>query len=624
MPDFEGDLIPTAEWSDVPQLSAVARALGGTGGPMNAQAQALLNRFSYLEGDSGGTKVALKPSGVAAAVKRAISEVIYDEVINVKWFGAVGDWNATAQTGTDDTAAIQAALTYFSTLGTKRAGGKRAIMFPAGHYKFSALTIPAAMGFGIDFIGAGKHATVLWADYTNASPAITSEIEFVNFRSMSLFGSLSETGTSANWKSCFYKGKLASNLADVDVRFSDCMVGYAVDFVQAYGRGVIFDCGTTAVYCTNLLNIVCDASTVWTAGVNNTLYTGMRHYSFLGMRADVVSRLVKITGSAAQKDHIHGIQFVGCDFAACDRLIDGTDATIRGALLCGNESLDSFAGGVVTVKAAVYCTDIGNQWRNQHGDAAAPAAQADCIQWLWKTTGAIAGLTINGTTAKGLSLGVVSAGGASTDVKITNNHFPHFCTFNESNTNHWVFSSPANCDGLVIGGNTFGSSSVSGNYQLFDAAVQTSSRTRTYANPAPWSWADMRLRYTPNLLVNGVASATAPSSRQGRFWLEDGYVNVEFMIAINPAETTGNLSISLPSVTAIAEASAITTSYGGNGVLARVTGFSVAGAVAAPIQVNPSTQEAELWRESGMVRSRMTAADKSGLISLFGSFKYRY
>lgn len=48
MPDFEGNLTPAAGWNDIPQLSAVARALGGAGGPMNAQALALAARSEFL------------------------------------------------------------------------------------------------------------------------------------------------------------------------------------------------------------------------------------------------------------------------------------------------------------------------------------------------------------------------------------------------------------------------------------------------------------------------------------------------------------------------------------------------------------------------------------------------
>jgi len=53
MPDFDGNLTPSASWSDVPKLSAVARALGGTGGPMNAQAEALAARTEKLKNTIG-------------------------------------------------------------------------------------------------------------------------------------------------------------------------------------------------------------------------------------------------------------------------------------------------------------------------------------------------------------------------------------------------------------------------------------------------------------------------------------------------------------------------------------------------------------------------------------------
>ena len=49
MADFNGNLTPSASWDDVPELSAVARAIGGPGGVMNRQAQALLNRLEYVK-----------------------------------------------------------------------------------------------------------------------------------------------------------------------------------------------------------------------------------------------------------------------------------------------------------------------------------------------------------------------------------------------------------------------------------------------------------------------------------------------------------------------------------------------------------------------------------------------
>lgn len=49
MPNFDGTLNPAAGWPDVPQLAPECVALGGAGGPMNAQAQALAARTAQLK-----------------------------------------------------------------------------------------------------------------------------------------------------------------------------------------------------------------------------------------------------------------------------------------------------------------------------------------------------------------------------------------------------------------------------------------------------------------------------------------------------------------------------------------------------------------------------------------------
>lgn len=580
--------------------------------------------------DTGVENVRFKPSLLSGALNKALTESIYNQIIDVTWFAPEGylpDWNAQTQTGNDYTSAVQAAINAYALLGNKRQGGKRAIKFPIGHYKLTSVTIPGSMGFGIDFLGAGKHATVIWSDPSDLNPTITDGIGFTNFRGMSCFGGLSESGSSTVRKAVFYKGKLDSNLADIDARFSDCIVGYADSFAQAYGRGVIFDQGTTAVYCGALLEIVCDPSTVFTDSTNNKVTTGMRHYSLLGIRADVVSRLIKITGTAVQKDHIHGIQIVGCDFAACDRLIEGVDATIRGAVLCGNESLDSFAGGVVTVKSVTNSHDIGNKWRNLHDESVLPAANADCIQWVWDISGAAAGLSVIGTNASNLRSGVVRTGAASLNVQIKDCQFPQFATFNGGDANHWVYNSPASCDGLQITGNQFMASTTAGTYRLYDETVQTSNKTRVRDNTAPFTWADHRLRYTPSLLVNGVDSVPVgtPSYYARIGEVTQNHVTIDIMMAVDPSETSGVLAISLPTAfPAIAENVSISGSYSGGGSVNQASGFSGTTAPFAPVRVNKATQQAEIWLATGPSGTQANASHTSGVIGLFCSFRYRY
>lgn len=48
MSNFDGNIVIPSAWADVPQLSAACQALGGPGGPMNAQAVAMVARLNFL------------------------------------------------------------------------------------------------------------------------------------------------------------------------------------------------------------------------------------------------------------------------------------------------------------------------------------------------------------------------------------------------------------------------------------------------------------------------------------------------------------------------------------------------------------------------------------------------
>lgn len=68
------NLTPTPSWDDVPQLETTTPLLGGAGGPMNAQAQALLSRTELLDRIFGGASVTdprfaggAKPGGTVAS-----------------------------------------------------------------------------------------------------------------------------------------------------------------------------------------------------------------------------------------------------------------------------------------------------------------------------------------------------------------------------------------------------------------------------------------------------------------------------------------------------------------------------------------------------------------------------
>ena len=579
---------------------------------------------SELSSDAGANLVEFKPSGIASAIKRGVGDVIYDQIIDVKWFGAIGDWNMGTQTGADDTAALQAAINHYATVGSRRTGGRRAIKIPVGHYRFSALTIPSSINFGLDFVGDGPNATYLWADHNNTSPAFDCQAEFIHFRDIAFIGSLSDQnkGDSGLWKDLGFKCKLGWNYADIDIKFTNCAALCWKTFAEVHGRGFVFDGGTVGRV-NYFMNIVADEDTVWVAGsAINSAQTGMRHYTIRNTRFDVVSRVFLITGTAVQKDYIHDILCIGNDFTVVDVLIEGVDATIRKVNISCNNALASFATGVIKVKSLINGLIVSNILCKKYDDFSYPSTGADCIESVVITSAAVVGLTISNNIIKNLKGNVVTAGSSSIDVRITNNYFNnawHVYT----QENHYVFYSTVNCEGLVINNNSFYASSVSGTYHLWNETVQTSNNTVYGKNTASWSWADPRPRYTPKLLVNGVQSAATPLGVHGRFYSDDTYVYVDAMIVIDPTETTGNLSVSLP-VPAIAESFTITGSYSGAGSVNKASGFASTGSVFAPIQINPSTQEAELWKVSGLSSSRVTAADTSGTVLLAVSFKYRY
>ncbi|MGM0938482.1 MAG: hypothetical protein ACQEWL_18535, partial [Pseudomonadota bacterium] len=93
-----------------------------------------------LGGEYGAGLVSFKPSEVAGAVKLSIYDILHDG-LTVKNFGAKGNWNATTQTGSDDTDAFEAYAAYINTLQNPRSGGARIMRIPAGSYRLDGFKI---------------------------------------------------------------------------------------------------------------------------------------------------------------------------------------------------------------------------------------------------------------------------------------------------------------------------------------------------------------------------------------------------------------------------------------------------------------------------------------------------
>ncbi|KZE10595.1 pectate lyase family protein [Priestia aryabhattai] len=112
----------------------------------------------YTTGDGGHAEYIVKSSeeknddGSIISLNNGLqAHLIYNGLINVKWFGAKGDWDTTTQTGSDDTNAIQNAFN-FSKIQ------KTSAYFPSGKYGVKSLDYNNSSA-GI--IGEGKASTFI-------------------------------------------------------------------------------------------------------------------------------------------------------------------------------------------------------------------------------------------------------------------------------------------------------------------------------------------------------------------------------------------------------------------------------------------------------------------------------
>lgn len=452
--------------------------------------------------------------------------------VNVKHpqFGAKGDWNATTMTGTDDSAAFQAALD--SLVNTYRKGGYRYVYIPAGNYKVGSLVIKQALEFGVMFVGDGKYCSIIWGDETTGNPVITSEIEFVHFHGLSLYGCRKQSTTPADWAACFYKGKLASNAPDVDVTFSDCALGHAVDFVQAYGRGVVIDPSCVAFFCTYLLNIVCDSSTVFPGGATNAYQTGMRNYNLCPSRTDVVSRMFRVTGTAAWKDYINDISVRGVNMLSADLIGEFADATVTQLNVSGISALNSFSSGLLMGKRLIN-TLLDVMAEKQYNR---DAASTGYITGLVTLTGGFQNLQIRGMY-KDLVHHVVQAGAASAGLDI-NIMVANLASDGQAFTAMTGANVISNNINIVATG-----AAPAGSCAFFSSATQTDPKFRCTAYGA--NFTRPGVIYNPNLLIG--ATAQTPVYRTGTYRVEGGLVEVEIAYSYSrAASSTSQVSMSLP------------------------------------------------------------------------------
>jgi hypothetical protein len=134
----------------------------------------------------GDALVGFRQSNSSGNLTNSVGKTVHQklqEIVSVKDFGAVGNWNGT--TGADDTAAIQNAVNQL-TYG-------QSLYFPAGTYRItSAITIPAGISFS--FFGDGSRASTVQqvtagqSGFVSANNPPATSVNWCQIRDMGIIG----------------------------------------------------------------------------------------------------------------------------------------------------------------------------------------------------------------------------------------------------------------------------------------------------------------------------------------------------------------------------------------------------------------------------------------------------
>lgn len=543
---------------------------------------------------------------------------------DVYMFGAYGDWNASDQTGGDDTAAFQACVDYiYANEPNMRAGGKRFMYVPSGNFRVSSLTLhDPSNTFGFEMYGDGSGSN-LW--FIPTGNGIEVQTEYSRFRSLRFNGSVKAVYPSTENPAIPYifRFKLSYKYLDIDTIFEDCDVSWFNCFARVAGRGFTFRNGSAGQGGQgSFLEIACDDDLI-VAGPEPAIHStesAMRHYEIHNNRFDVLSLLVKVTGTHAIKEYINGLIITNNQMSLMGRLVFSSDCRLIKPLLANNFSIGSFKSsnytGVVDVPRAIDVKDLGNNWNNFINQENTADTRDKGISFVHRFID-VDGLKMIGSSAKDLVFGVIKTTGNTKNITIDDCSFDGFGDFQDNacvlqttllptevKITKNNFSSKLTKPKRWIDGPTTGASSILINNNSCDASF-----------PAQW------LPYTPKLRINGVDSATATYTQAlGLYQIDGNYVTVRIGLTLTETASSGNVGVSLP-IPAIAEFVNISGFISGTGVVSTLTNFTISNNVIVAVRSN-TEQTAQLMANpaTGLNLSQKS----SNTFTINGEFRYRF
>ena len=328
----------------------------------------LLNTTTYPPGDAlvgfRQSQSYPTPGFVAGSVGKTVNDK-FQEFISVKDFGATGNGS------TDDTAAIQAAITYCTSLSNR----KQTLYFPAQNAAASyKITAPLVVNGRLNIVGDGEFSTLIYAVGMTAGQFM---IDFNNEAAdVVYFGGMRQiTLRSDNGQPTAIRLRNASY--------------WTFKNVQMYGVAKGIYVTGTSCFSNFFEEVTGYQISSYTVQMDN--FTGGGQYMFVGCTF-TGSDGFYITNTAGTD----GLGFYDCNFEQCvvtDMLIYGS---VRGLTVsgCRSEGLNGVASILLrpdTGKVVQGVSITGNFWQTDSGNAYAVS--------IGGSAGKVEGFSITGNDA---------------------------------------------------------------------------------------------------------------------------------------------------------------------------------------------------------------------------------
>lgn len=473
--------------------------------------------------------------------------------VNVKKFGAMGNWATDTQTGSDDTIPFQNAFKY-AGLASRRHGWRPSVYAPDGQYMISdTLNVSNAASFDFE-LSSYSRSTTIWAGVGSEKYVFNIDIEYTFFTNITIKGNTLES--DVNKAKGIWKCKNKNGYADVDIHLTNCDYGRAVKGCHIYGRGFTHNGGSVSHVEESLFIESPDPWIKRGGDYTDTFKSGMRHYELRGVRYDNVRALVSTSENGPAADYINGLQIIGCSGLIVERLLEigntGSQLTtgVRGrvcnSLITGNEFMYSFFSGIIKGNSIESSQILGNNFTRKIDVDEIPKNASESIESMVDVNG-IKNLIIDDNTTKGIVKYVVNANTEMRGLSLESNDFPYYNAFKPSGNTYVVRTGNPNAtENVKIHGNGFtqnGQALYGKQYYINEDLLST--KVSISGNTSDYDFEQHTTLFSPKLFVgSSISSATVSSNMQ--WYTEDNYIVADAVCNFSDITESGVLSITLP------------------------------------------------------------------------------